>query len=224
MLFVTTWLWGSKWSALYAERLVASLERNLKQSFRSVLVTDQPASGGADIVCQIEDEDRSLLLHPGCLVRMRMFDPLWQTEIGARAGDRIVCIDVDAVIIDNLDPLFDRDANFTIMQGFNSTNPNPYNGSLWMLRAGTRHDVWTDFSYAAARNVPFHSFPDDQGWLHHKFPDAAAYTCADGVYAFKKRGWDAGRRVLPDNARLVAFPGRDPGKYPDVRWIKENWR
>jgi hypothetical protein len=33
-----------------------------------------------------------------------------------------------------LDPLFDRDDEFTIMQGFNQTNPCPFNGSLWMFR------------------------------------------------------------------------------------------
>lgn len=222
-LFVCSWLWGTKWGSFYADRLFAGLDRNLTQPFRSVLITDQPINGGADIVCPIEDEDLALLQHPGCLVRMRMFDRAWQERIGAGAGDRIVNIDVDSVITGNVDSLFDRDGEFTIMQGFNTTNPNPYNGSLWMFRAGERHDVWEDFSYDAVSKLPFHSIPDDQQWLRHKFPDAAAWTTEDGVYAFKKRGWNEGRRKLPDNARIVAFPGRDPAKYPDVRWIKQHW-
>lgn len=226
-LFVCSWLWGMKWPGIYADRLLAGLRRNIAQDFRSVLITDQPINGSADIVCPIKEEDRAFLLHPGCLIRMRMFDPAWQARIGARQGDRIVCVDVDAVVIGQLDPLFDRDDEFTIMQGFNQTNPCPFNGSLWMFRAGERHDVWTDFGIDAHKRygVPIHSIADDQGWLHFKFPDAKAYTPKDGVFAFKKIGWveEKGRRKLPDNARFVAFPGRDPGKYPEVDWIKRHW-
>jgi hypothetical protein len=222
-LFVCSWLWGKKWPSVYVERLFAGVARNLKQDFRSVLVTDQVGYAGADVVLQIETEDRPLLEVPGCLVRMRMFDPAWQARIGARTGDRIVCIDVDAVITGQIDPLFDRDDEFTIMQGFNTTNPCPFQGSLWMFRAGERHDVWSDFSYEAARLVPFHGIPDDQGWLHSRFPNACAWTTEEGAYAFKKKGWIGGRRKLPDNARVVVFPGRDPGKYPDVSWIRQHW-
>ncbi len=226
MLFVCTWFWGDKWPAVYADRLFAGLRRNLRQQFRAVLIADRLIAVGADIVCAIEREDQSLLSQRGCLVRMRMFDASWQASIGARAGDRIVSVDLDVIATAALDPLFDRDDEFTIMQGFNSTNPCPFNGSLWMVRAGVRHDVFEDFSFDAykSRGVPVHAFPDDQGWLHHKFPNAAAYGPQDGVYAFKKVGWGAaGRRGLPDGARLVAFPGRDPAKYSEAPWVRQHW-
>lgn len=228
-LFVATWLWGTKWKGDYAANLFASLRRNLKQPYRSVLVTDQPGNPGADIVCPIEDADKPLLDKPGCLVRMRMFDKAWQQKIGAVAGDRIVNIDVDAVVTRALDSLFDRDDEFTIMQGFNQTNPCPFNGSLWMFRAGERHDVFDDFSFDAysARKVPFHAIPDDQGWLHYKFPNAAAWTAKDGVYAFKKISWPgvSGGTVhgLPSNARVVVFPGRDPRRYQWLGWVRQHW-
>lgn len=225
-LFICTWLWGDKWPPIYVERLFAGLRRNLVQPFHSVLITDRADIGCTDIASTIAQEDLPLTRQLGCLVRIRMFDPQWQESIGAQPGDRIVNIDVDAVITGKLDPLFDRDGDFTIMQGFNQTNPCPFNGSLWMLRAGERPDVWTDFGLDAHRKfrVPIHSIADDQGWLHSKFPNAKAYTPADGVYAFKKIGWGvAGRRGLPDNARLIAFPGRDPGKYPEVSWIRAHW-
>jgi len=223
MLFICTWLWGVKWSPVYAERLFAGLHRNLNQQFRTVLLTDQIRSSRADFVTGIADNQ--FLRAPGCLARIALFDRQWQRDIGAGKGDRIVNIDVDAVITGQLDPLFDRDAEFTIMQGYNQTNPCPFNGSLWMFRAGERHDVWEDFSLHAFEryNVPIHSIPDDQGWLHHKFPKADAYATADGVYAFKKIGWKKGRRKLPLDARLVAFPGRDPAKYLECDWIKQHW-
>jgi len=222
MLFVCTWLWGDKWSLIYAERLFAGLRRNLREQFASVLITDRRRESSADIDIEW---DNGLFGLPGCLARIAMFDSGLQDEIGAGYGDRVVNIDVDAVITGPLDPLFDRYNEFTIMQGYNQTNPCPFNGSLWMFRAGERHDVWEDFSLDAFERykVPIHSIPDDQGWLHHKFPKADAYTTADGVYAFKKIGWKKGRRKLPLDARLVVFPGRDPAKYLECDWIRQHW-
>jgi hypothetical protein len=224
MLFVCTWLWGDKWPAKYVQRLFDAVDRNLVQDHYTVLITNQDIIEG-DIIAPIDKRDWHLLNRPGCLVRMRMFDRRLQKHIGARVGDRIVNIDVDAVICGALDPLFDRDDEFTIMQGFNTTNPCPFNGSLWMLRAGERFDVWDDFSWEAVQRIPRHAIPDDQGWLHSKFPNAEAYTPKDGVYAFKKNTWPEGglSRKLPDNARVVAFPGRDPAKYAELDWIRRHW-
>lgn len=229
MLFVCTWLWGQKWGDDYAVQLFAALRRHLKQEYRAVLVTDHAGGCGEDILCPIEDTDKPLLEKRGCLVRMRMFDAAWQARIGAKAGDRIVNIDVDAVVTGGLDVLFNRRDEFTIMQGFNQTNPCPFNGSLWMFRAGERHDVFDDFSFKAYadRNVRYHAFPDDQGWLHYKFPRAAAWTHKHGVYAFKKINWPAYvgnvKHGLPVNAKVVAFPGRAPKDYLWLGWVRQHW-
>ncbi len=226
MLTVVTWLWGNKWPREYVERLAAGVRRNLKQPHRFAVMTDAPFAAGGVLTWEIPAEDRHLIEDRGCFARMRLFDKGWQEANGIGSGDRVVNMDVDIVVTGPLDPLFDRDAEFTIMQGYNGTNPCPFNGSLWMFRGGERHDVWDDFSLEAygTRGVPFHAFPDDQGWLHHKFPNARAYTPKDGVYAMKKNGWgSAGRRGLPQGACLVAFPGRDPKKYIECDWVVKHW-
>lgn len=225
MLYIVSWLWGSKWPEEYANKLFAGIRRNLKQKHHLILMSDKLKCNGADSVYLINKEDAPLLERLGCLARMRMFDPEWQKRIGAQSGDRIVNIDIDCVPTGELDPLFDRNDEFTIMQGFNSTNPCPFNGSLWMFCAGERHDVWSDFSIEAFKtfNVPIHAIADDQGWLHFKFPKAKAYTPQNGVYCFKKKTWPEGKQ-LPKGARVVAFPGRDPAKYHELDWIKEHWR
>lgn len=187
-------------------------------------MSDKLERNGADAVHLIDEEDGKYLNKLGCLVRMRMFDEKWQRRINLLPRDRVVNIDVDCVITGPLDDLFNRDDEFTIMQGFNSTNPCPFNGSLWMFRAGERHDVWEDFSIDAHKkfNVPIHAIADDQGWLHYKFPEAKAYTPQDGIYAFKKKTWTTGLE-LPKEARIVAFPGRNPAKYSELKWVRENW-
>lgn len=230
-LTVVTFLYGLKWAPHYVDKLFSGLRRNIRHPFRCALVSDRRIDTTADINVHLDVmSDAELLTRPGCLVRMRLFDRKVQSLLDVKPGDRIVNIDVDAVITGNLDPLFDRDDEFTIMQHFNSTNPCPFNGSLWMFRAGERHDVWDDFSldkFAPKGPVPVHAIPDDQGWLHSKFPNAKAYTPADGVYCFKKRTWpgtDETGNKLPTNAIIVAFPGRDPARFTHLDWVARNWR
>lgn len=226
MLHIVTWLWGTKWPAEYAQKLFSSITRNLEQPHQLVLMSDVMERNGADAVHLINEADNQYLDKLGCLVRMRMFDKGWQERIGAHPGDRIVNIDIDCVITGSIDHLFAGDDEFRIMQGYNSTNPCPFNGSLWMFRAGERHDVWEDFSLEAHKkfNVPIHAIADDQGWLHHKFPNAKSYTPKDGVYCFHKKTWPPGSTELPKGACLVAFPGRSPESFQHFGWIKENWK
>jgi hypothetical protein len=213
-LIVSCWYWGNKYPLSYVDKLQRGVERNLKQPHRFMVVTP-PA------------EDADLVNAPGCICRMRMFDAEWQAKNGISPGDKVLNLDIDLIVTGELDALVDRGDDFTILQHINSTNPCPMNGSVWMFRAGTRHDVWSDFSLENYKRfgVPFHAFPDDQGWFDYKFPHAGAYTCeGDGVYGFKKRGWPSGDD-LPANARIVAFPGwRDPSKLGHLDWVRQHWR
>lgn len=207
-LILTTWVWGDKYGPDYIAKLEGSIARNLTEPYEfRVIRTDDP-----------------LTKEKGCFARLRAFDPFWQAEQGFMPGDRIVCMDLDLVVTGSLDGLFDRAEPFVILTGINSSNPCPYNGSLWMLRAGHRPDVWGDFSLEAAAKVPFDSFPDDQAWMAHKLPDVGAFGPETGVYGFHKPGWPKGE-ALPKNASIVAFPGwRDPVGFQHLDWVKQHWR
>lgn len=209
-LTFVTWLWGEKYSRDYVRKLEAGIARHYGQDF--------------NFLCEGPRRGEEHLLK-GCFVRLKMFDPAWQESICLKPGDRMVCMDLDCVITGPLDDLFDRGGEpFTILQGVNAVNPCPFNGSLWMLEAGYRPDVWHEFSLDLAAKVPFHEFPDDQAWLADMLPDAGSFGPQDGVYAFQKRGWPKGE-ALPGNARIVAFPGwRDPSQYVRLDWVAEHWR
>lgn len=225
-LNVVCWHWGDKYPAEYVQRLAAGFRRNLKQPHRFAVVSE-------DAKLRIDDIESWAIkntelvppnLWPSCVVRMRLFDVEWQATNGISVGDRIVDVDIDSVVTGPLDSLFDRPEPFVILQNINSTNPNPYNGSLWMVRSGYRPDAWTDFSLDALTRLPHHWRPSEQDWMRYKFPDAAAWGPEDGVYGFKKRGWLGSYKSLPPGAKLVTFPGRDPAKYAEVPWMRENWR
>lgn len=209
MLTIATWRWGTKYPLEYVERLKAGVKRHLKQDFRFAVFAP-------------EEQDEELKV--GCLCRLRLFDPVWQKKHGIEPGDRIVNVDLDLIVTGSLDPVFDRDDPFLILIGANSSNPCPYNGSIFSVIAGYRPDVWTDFTMAKAEAVKTAPFPDDQAWFAHKLPGAKGWKAgAERVYAFGKPGWPKGT-ALPKDASVVAFPGhRDPSQFQHLDWVREHW-
>lgn len=237
MLTVFTWLWGYKFSREDVLKLFRGVQRHLKQEHQFCVISENYYDGWPSDVTQLMIVDGDLIRLPGCFARLRMFDPRWIEYLNRNHLvdiDRIACIDLDTVITGPLDPLFDRPESFVIMQKGNASNPCPYNGALMMLRAGVHPEVWNDFSIEAAGRVPFYEFPDDQGWLWHKVPNAAGWMCGveSGVFVFRKPGWPSfdremkrGADDLPKGARLVTFSGgRSPDKFKHLDWVKENWR
>lgn len=206
-LNVCTWVWGTAYGREYVERLFAGVHRHLSRPF-------------TPWVFHPSEADYHLTMVPGCFARLRMFDPKFQRKHGLKG--RVVCLDLDLIITGELDPLFERPEPFGILQGVNH-HKGRFNGSVWWTTVGYRPDVWTDFSLEAAAKVPHAAFPDDQAWLEHKIPDAAAIGPAQGAFAFQKPGWVSGDK-LPKEARIVAFPGkRDPSQFTHLDWVKDHW-
>jgi hypothetical protein len=223
-LVVTTWIWGGAYDESYVQRLARAIRRNLPEPHRFLCITDKPRPLPG--IEQAPIPDSELTIMKGCFARIRLFETDWQRRLGIKEGSRILNLDLDLIVTGPIGGLLRRDDDFTILQGVNASNPCPYNGSVWMLRAGARRDVWDDFSLDnyIKLGVPFDSYPDDQGWFAYKMPDAGAFRPSDGVYAFQKPGWPSGV-ALPHDAKIVAFPGwRDPAKFQHVPWIKEHWR
>ena len=223
MLTICTWLWGYKYNPSYVDKLAYGLRKHLKQPYRFLCMTNDRVRF-TDGVERHAIPDTNLLAYKGCFARLRMFDPDWQSNRGILGP--IINLDLDVVITGELDVLFDRADTFVILQGANSVNPCPYNGSVYMFQAGSHSDLWTDFSPKAVSTIPFYKFPDDQGWFHFKIPNAAGWQVGreSGIYAFEKPGWPAGVG-LPLQAKIVAFPGgHDPSQCMHFDWVREHWR
>lgn len=243
MLTVCTWLWGNKFGDDHVSRLFSSVDRNLREPHRNMLITERervivlPSNVERHAI-----KDVDLTQVKGCFARLRMFDSGWQKNRGI--DDRLVCVDLDSVITGPLDPLFDRPEDFVIMQGGNASNPCPYNGALMMIRPGANEHLWTSFSLEAASSETFFSFPDDQGWIAARAPLAAGWRTGPehGVYVYRKPGWpmktmtqpapgtgqprffDDMTDDLPPGARLVTFINKDPSRLGHLPWVQEHWR
>jgi len=229
VLTVVSWLWGDKYSHIDVAKLFAGVDRNLRQHRRFVLFTDQDIKGLPKDIELVPIKDRGYeMMDRSCFCRLRIFDRDTQRRLGLT--DRIACIDLDAIVVDQIDDLFNNNEDFLILTGANSSNPNPFNCSVMMLKAGKHHEVWDDFTLEVAKSVPYYEFPDDQGWIWHKLPKAKGWRCGvdSGIYAFQKPGWPSVTLSdrLPFNAKIVCFVGsKKPHQYVDrLRWLRENWR
>jgi hypothetical protein len=167
--------------------------------------------------------------NPSCYRR------LWAFSDEARAviGDRFVSLDLDVVITGNLDTMFNRTEDFVIWGG-QALGPgrlgsyNWYNGSLWMLRAGTRTKVWTEFNPATSPQKAHAAGcrGSDQGWIAHCLgPKEARFS--EGVYSFRNHVMPNKGRLFKDS-KIVIFHGRHDPWNPAVQlqypWIKEHYR
>jgi hypothetical protein len=160
--------------------------------------------------------------NPSCYRRLKLFAP----EMGDVLGERFVCLDLDVVIVADLAPLWDRPEDFVI---WGETNPRSfYNGSMFMLRAGARPQVWEQFKPKTSPMLAKRAgrFGSDQGWISYVLGKGEAmWGRQDGVYSYRVHIAPAGD-VLPSNARIVMFHGKvDPWCYRAqcVPWIREHW-
>jgi hypothetical protein len=161
--------------------------------------------------------------YPSCYRRLRLFSK----EIAATVGDRFVSLDLDCVIVKDVRPLWDRPEPIVL---WGKTNPTTYyNGSMLLMAAGARPQVWDDFdadtSPRAAKAAL--QFGSDQGWISYKLgPHEPMWTTKDGVYSYRKHIYPL-RGMLPAGARIVFFHGKqdDPGELAAQRlpWVRQNW-
>jgi hypothetical protein len=234
-LSFVTWKWAppkgyrSTFGPETVNTLCRMVARHYAAPHRFLCVTDDPAGldSAVEVVPGWNDfadlPSPSGGRNPSCYRRLRMFSP----DIAAVFGSRFVSLDLDVVVTGDLRPLVDRPEAFVI---WGDTNPSTYyNGSLILMSAGARPQVWQTFdpikSPKASKAAGHHG--SDQGWISHCLgPKEAKWTTADGVYSYRNHLERTGNR-LPENARLVVFHGNvDPWLPAGQRidWVRRHYR
>lgn len=234
-LTVVCWRWKpphgyrSEYRPTTVNTLRRMVDRHYQAPHRFVCVTDDPAGldPAIEIVPLWNDFANVPSPHgkknPSCYRRLRSFAP----DIAAIFGPRFVSIDLDCVITGDLRPLWDRPEDI-VMWG--DTNPKThYNGSMLLMTAGARPQVWTQFdpahSPALAKNAG--CFGSDQGWISYCLgPGEVKWSRADGVYSFRNDLKPHNPDRLPSNARVVMFHGNeDPWGIAaqGLDWVRRHW-
>ena len=224
-------MYRSTFKAEHVNVLRSMVGRHYHKPHRFTCVTDDPAGIDADVQVVKLWEDFARVgnpwgrTNPSCYRRLKMFSK----EARDMFGPRVLCLDLDSCLTDDVTPLWDRPEDFVC---WGDTNPTtPYNGSMWLLRTGTRTHVWEDFdpkrSIREAKAKGY--FGSDQAWLGVALgPDEPKWSTRDGVYSFRNHLRMSRERVLPEGCRIVLFHGRHDPWDPDVQrkfeWAREHWR
>ncbi len=204
------------------------IQRHYAKPHRFVCVTDRPKELPGIEAIPIWEFGAAIPSpfgrhNPSCYRRLKVFAP----EAGKLFGPRLVSMDLDTVIVGDLEPLFDRPEDFVIW-GESDFKTQWMNGSLWMLRTGTRTKVWTEFNEETSPGISKRAgcFGSDQGWMNYVLGKyEATWGRKDGVYSFRKHIFPTGGQ-LPADARVVNFHGRwDPWAYDaqKIPWIRAHY-
>lgn len=208
MITIFTWYWlqpngRAQYKPEHVRIWADMVRRNLTLPHRLAVVTDVPGDyGDLEVIEPPRDfEDVRIPTwgpsFPQCLRRLAMFAP----DAGKRFGDRFVSMDMDCVVMGSLDPLFQRDDDFIMYRG--TTEARPYNGSMVMMTAGARPQVYTDFSPEGAAEAGKRYVGSDQAWISYCLGwGEQTWGPEDGVLWY-----GSSRNASSPENRLMFFPG-----------------
>lgn len=214
MLTVICWKWAG-WRNVYRAEHVNVLQRmlatHLRMPHRLVCVTDDPAGIECETV-PLWSEPNVQRAGPNCYRRLRLFSQ----DAAQTFGERVLSIDLDCVILDDITPLI-TDEDFRIVRGRSAR----YNGSMWLHLCGTRTFLWDEFDAKTSPKAASRYVGSDQAWISHRCGEEAAWDKADGVYHYTLLDK---RAPLPSNARIVFFAGAmKPWSYALKREQRPLW-
>lgn len=209
--------------------LWSMLARNFNGPCRLTCITDDPKGISSEVrVLPLWDTYGSLPsphghAYPSCYRRLRLFAP----DAAELIGPRFAVMDLDIVVTADITPLFPADVDFKIWG--DTAKGTPYNGSLWMMNAGARRQVWDEFDPIASprKSLALGYIGSDQGWIGACLgPNEQKWSIRDGVYSFRNHIQKSAYQ-LPANARMVIFHGAwDPWTQTAQRlsWVRKHYR
>ena len=237
MIDVICWKWKaplgyrSYFTGKHVNILRRMVRRHLFLPHRFSCITDDPRGIEPDIriiplwsdYCDLKNPNVSG--GPSCYRRLKAFSK----EAKDIIGERILSIDLDCVIVDDITPLVDREEDF-ICWG-DTAKGTHYNGGFWLMKAGTRLQVWETFDektspkLTRANNI----IGSDQAWISYCLKgEDPKWGTADGVYSFRNHYIGKARKELHDNAKIILFHGAHDPWDADVQvkwpWVEEYYR
>lgn len=237
MLTVIAWKWRqfryrSKFEGHHVNVLRSMVRRHYPHPHEFICITDDPTGIDKDIrIVELWDDFSTMQSphgeeYPSCYRRLKMFSRDAGKLIG---GKRFVWVDLDAVIVGDMTPVWNRSEDFLI---WGDTHPKtPYNGSMLMMDVGARTQVWDKFD---PRESPICTrrariMGSDQAWISYILgPGETKWGKQDGVYSWRMDIMRTTDKALPKDARIVFFHGADDPWHAEVQgkapWVGQNWK
>lgn len=249
---IIVWLWSdkgkpsfprwqhSKYDARHVNAVYRMVQRHYTTPHRFVCITDNPAGIECETILLADAVAHANRSHnPGDLLRMSGIIPgtwvrllTWAPDMHKLLGKRIISLDLDCVVVDDVAPLFDQPGDFIGWFAFGRRdNPCVYNASIWAQKLETRRDIWDTFDAETAASELLragyrHFHGTEQAWQSYKLgPDQKAWTWRDGVASYRYQVRKMQKCGLTPGARIVFFHGPEkPWQLRDhLPWVKEHY-
>lgn len=212
MIRIITWLWHqpngrTKFTAHHVNVFASMVRRNCSLNFSLACVTDMP--GGIDPSIEIIPMTSDFIdikpqwgpRKPNCFRRLSLYRRDAARIFG---GERIASFDLDCVIGSDLSPILGRREDLVLFKG--TVPDRPYNGSLQLLTAGCRPQVYEDFNAEGAQLSGERFIGSDQAWLALKLGGGEkVWAERDGVFWYGPLYRSLAKTTKP---RILFFPGK----------------
>ncbi len=236
--------WGQKYGPDYVNKLYSMVSRHLRRPFRFVCLTDDGA--GIDPAIEVKpipaigfdefDQRKPWTFGHGWLKLTSFADPLYDLQ------GRTLFLDLDIVIVDSLDPFFDRAGEFTVIKEWDKSDDTG-NTSCYLYTIGAHSDA-----LAHLKN----DYPASTSRVRNEQEFITGYLARQGRLSYWPDGWCCSFKRhcmgntlmswfttprIPPGARLIAFHGRPnphdavagvSGKWyrrvPPTEWVAQHWR
>lgn len=196
---------GTKYGPEYVNRLASMVARNTSRPYQFLCLTDDPTG----LTCATAPIGTGL---PGWWAKLVLFKPHPKLK-----DQRVVFLDLDAVIVDNIDFLLDYDGPFAVLQDFNW--PANWGSGCMSLAPGFGQQVWDKFTEYTAE-----MFPGDQEWVQWQVKVADLWQ---DLYPKKMVSYkvDQCEQGVPTGAAIVHFHGvPKPDELLHIPWLAEAWQ
>lgn len=208
--------WGTKYSSDYVNILYSMVKRNLTIPFKFYCITDDSTGiTKPEInIIPIKDENKE-----GWWYKLQFFKMF---ELYGIEGINLT-LDLDIVIVNNIDCLFENPKKFCISR---DCSPAQGNNSSVMLIPQTGYEfVHTEFNPIIIKTqIGKHFMHGDQNWISHKIPTPHLWKkqwIRSYKYECSKRGKDPFN--IPHDCRIILFHGK-PDPHERLNHIGKYWK
>jgi len=216
--------WGNKYGAEYVNKLYKMISRNLNRSFKLTCFTDD----SSNILPSINIKPLPFLDLPKNIPE-RGWNKLstLQDGLGGLEGD-VLFLDLDVVIIDSIDELFDHPAEFLIIQDVKLKSKLIGNSSVYRFRVGEHQNILDKFinNFEVVKNT----HRNEQAYLSTEINNKGLlnFWPTEWCPSFKyhcMQPWPINYfkdASIPDGAKIIIFHGH-PEPHEAIEGVTQKW-
>lgn len=218
--------WGTRYGAVFVNRLYAAIQRNTNRETQLVCLTDDP--GGIDENVRCEPIPNINLPEDLATTPWRKL-VLWKDGIAGLSGD-VLFLDLDLVITGNLDEMFDFEpGRFCVIENWTQIGQRIGNTSCFRWNIGKHNHIFENLETDRKRVLS--SYRIEQVYISREINDMVFWPqlwCASFKHSLLPK-WPLNffkAPALPSKTKIVAFTGKpDQDEAAIGQWpVKSPWK